>query len=42
MDLPVNARAYVEALEQFVGVPIRWVSVGPERQQVIVRETVLR
>jgi adenylosuccinate synthase len=36
-ELPVNARAYVERLEQLAGVPIRYVSVGPERDQMIVR-----
>jgi adenylosuccinate synthase len=35
-DLPPNARAYVRALEEFAGVPIRLVSVGPERTQTIV------
>jgi adenylosuccinate synthase len=36
-QLPKNAQAYVLALEQHTGLPIRTVSVGPERQQVIVR-----
>ncbi|MEX1279406.1 MAG: adenylosuccinate synthase [Acidimicrobiia bacterium] len=36
-DLPAAARDYVEFVEEAVGVPIRWVSVGPERQQVIER-----
>jgi adenylosuccinate synthase len=35
--LPQNARAYVQAIEQHTGLPIRTVSVGPERQQVILR-----
>jgi adenylosuccinate synthase len=35
--LPANARAYVQAIEQHTGLPIRTVSVGPERQQVILR-----
>jgi adenylosuccinate synthase len=35
-DLPANARAYVEALEDLAGVPIRLVSVGPERTQTVV------
>jgi adenylosuccinate synthase len=37
-DLPANARAYVEALEQLAGVPIRLVSVGPERTQTVVMD----
>lgn len=36
-DLPANARRYVEAIEQHTGLPVRTISVGPERQQVIVR-----
>ncbi len=36
-QLPKNAQAYVQAIEQHTGLPIRTVSVGPERQQVILR-----
>lgn len=36
--LPQAARAYLQRLEQLAGVPIRWISVGPERSQLIVRE----
>jgi adenylosuccinate synthase len=36
--LPLAARAYVERLEELAGVPISHVSVGPEREQMIVRE----
>jgi adenylosuccinate synthase len=36
-DLPAAARTYVEAIERLVQVPIRIVSVGPERDQVILR-----
>jgi adenylosuccinate synthase len=36
-ELPANARAYVERLEELAGVPISHVSVGPERAQMIVR-----
>jgi len=35
-DLPAPARAYVGALEELAGVPIRLVSVGPERTQTVV------
>jgi adenylosuccinate synthase len=35
--LPSAARAYVERLEDLAGVPISHVSVGPERDQMIVR-----
>ena len=36
-DLPAAARAYVEHLEGLAEVPISHVSVGPERDQMIVR-----
>ena len=37
-DLPENARRYVERLERLAGVPIRLVSVGPDREQTIDRK----
>jgi adenylosuccinate synthase len=36
-DLPGAARAYVERLEELAAVPISHVSVGPERDQMILR-----
>ena len=36
-DLPKEAQAYVDRLEELSGVPIRWVSVGPERDQTLTR-----
>ena len=36
-DLPTNARKYVTFLEDQCGVRIRWISVGPERNQMIER-----
>jgi adenylosuccinate synthase len=36
-DLPENARRYLTALEEHAGVPIVFVSVGPERTQTIER-----
>jgi adenylosuccinate synthase len=36
-DLPETARAYVDRLEELVGVPIRMISVGPSREQIILR-----
>ncbi len=36
-QLPVEARGYVDRLEELAGVPISHVSVGPERDQMIVR-----
>jgi adenylosuccinate synthase len=34
-DLPAAARAYVRRIEELCGVPVRRVSVGPERSQVV-------
>jgi adenylosuccinate synthase len=34
-DLPPAARAYLERLETLVGVPVRYVSVGTRRDQII-------
>ena len=36
-DLPANARDYVERIEALVGVPVELISVGPERDETIVR-----
>jgi adenylosuccinate synthase len=36
-DLPAAARGYVEYIEDAVGVPVTFVSVGPERDQLIRR-----
>ena len=35
-DLPSNARKYIKAIEDFIGVPITFISVGPERNQNII------
>jgi adenylosuccinate synthase len=37
-ELPANARAYVERLEDLMGVDISAISVGPGREQTIYRE----
>jgi len=36
-DLPVEARNYVERMEELAGVPAAYISVGPGREQTIVR-----
>jgi adenylosuccinate synthase len=36
-DLPINARGYLDQLETLAGVPLRLVSVGPERDQIVTR-----
>jgi adenylosuccinate synthase len=34
-DLPPEAQAYVEKVEELVGVKVSWIGVGPEREAVI-------
>jgi adenylosuccinate synthase len=34
-DLPENCQRYVKRIEELVGVPIRWVGVGPAREALI-------
>ncbi|HZK50510.1 MAG TPA: adenylosuccinate synthase [Actinomycetota bacterium] len=34
-DLPKEARAYLEAIENLVGTPVSWASVGPERDEIV-------
>jgi len=36
-DLPEAARNYVEEIEKLIECPLRYVSVGPEREALIVR-----
>jgi len=36
-DLPAAARAYVDRVEQLVGVPIELISIGPNRDETIAR-----
>jgi len=36
-ELPAACRAYVAFVEEFLGVPIRWIGVGPDREAMIVR-----
>jgi adenylosuccinate synthase len=36
-DLPARARRYLELVEELAGAPVEFVSVGPERTQVIER-----
>ena len=35
-DLPSNAQKYIKAIEDFIRVPITFISVGPERNQNII------
>ena len=34
-DLPSNARAYLDRIEELTNAPVRWVSVGTKRSQII-------
>jgi adenylosuccinate synthase len=34
-DLPPRARAYLDRIEELTGLPIRYVSVGTRRAQII-------
>lgn len=36
-QLPANARKYLEAIEEHVGVPVKIVSIGPARHQTLIR-----
>ena len=36
-DLPLNAKNYVNQIEEFLQVPIKWISVGPHRDATIKR-----
>lgn len=36
-ELPEEAKAYVQMIERAIRCPIKWVSVGPERESIIIR-----
>ncbi|KAF3004954.1 hypothetical protein E8E13_007713 [Curvularia kusanoi] len=36
-DLPSQARAYIEFIEKFIGVKVKWIGVGPARDHMVVR-----
>jgi adenylosuccinate synthase len=38
-DLPQNCQAYVNRLEQLLGLRIRWIGVGPSREDLIDRDS---
>jgi adenylosuccinate synthase len=35
--LPSEARAYIERVEKMIGVPIKYISIGSKRDEIIVR-----
>ncbi len=38
--LPKQAKEYVLKIEELVGYPIKYISVGPERDSIIIRENI--
>ena len=36
-DLPEQAKEYVQWLEEFVGVPVKYLGTAPSREDLIVR-----
>jgi adenylosuccinate synthase len=36
--LPLNCRKYIDFIEEFLGVPIEWIGVGPERDSMVRKE----
>jgi adenylosuccinate synthase len=36
-DLPQNAQSYVLEIEKKIECPIKYISVGPEREAIIIR-----
>ncbi|MBM7615552.1 adenylosuccinate synthase [Alkaliphilus hydrothermalis] len=39
--LPQNAKNYIKAIEEYLQVPVKIISVGPKRNQTIIREEIL-
>lgn len=37
-ELPVNAKAYIHKLEELTGTPVGMISVGPDREQTIIKD----
>jgi adenylosuccinate synthase len=37
-DLPIEAKKYVEFIETFVGVKVKYIGTGPGREHMIYRE----
>jgi adenylosuccinate synthase len=35
--LPTNCKAYVERIEELIGIPISWIGTGPERNSTIMK-----
>jgi adenylosuccinate synthase len=41
-DLPEKAQKYVEFIEKFLGVPIKYIGTGPSRDDLIYRQGAVR
>ena len=39
-ELPANAKAYIAKLEELTGIEVAVVSVGPDREQTIIRKSI--
>ena len=37
-DLPENAKKYIAEIEDFVGIPVKYIGIGPNNEDLIVRE----
>lgn len=40
-ELPANFKSYIKFIEDYIGIPIAILSVGPDRDQTIYRQTIL-
>ena len=34
-DLPLEAQQYIERIEDFTGIPVKWIGVGASRESII-------
>lgn len=37
-DLPLNAKKYIQLIEELVGVKVRWIGVGQSRSSIIIKD----
>jgi adenylosuccinate synthase len=40
-QLPENCKRYIEFIENFLGIPIEWIGVGPGRESMVVKNLAL-
>ena len=36
-ELPENAKAYIRFIEEYIGIPVKFIGTGAEREAMIVR-----